>query len=213
MVLAENGISIVLAGYWNPSIFQPNWLAREVFDFPANEEMKVQMEVPNRPGYPMRFTIQDITIEPDKNRITLYSNSLDEDILKKMEACAINIVSKLKYTPFSALGINFTFFEEGPPTSISNNFDYKDDPINMIEESPELVSRGHVTSMKYNNGVLNFSRSLRESKLAFKFNFHHESDTCDAAKLALNDSIIRSKNFATKIIKAYGLSINGDDNV
>jgi hypothetical protein len=107
--------TVVLAGAWNPAIFQPGWIARHVFGVPAGAEIKVtavQMLI----GQQQKLVtyIRDVGFAVSSNRLEIFAVEGSESAFKAAEETTARIVELLPHTPISAYGINFHFIEEHP---------------------------------------------------------------------------------------------------
>ena len=63
--------NLVISGNWNLSILTPDWILTEFKD-----KFKIQKEVPVEFSFQLksfRFTIDDIIIQPDVNRLNLFT--------------------------------------------------------------------------------------------------------------------------------------------
>lgn len=182
--------NIVLAGSWNPAIFTPNWMAKNLFNEsfePEKPDLDVECEIPVLPsiGTPI-FTIKDLKLHVDEKKITITSQLSTDDILKLAENIVHRILSILPHTPFTAFGINFLFFDENPNSKIYDIFEIED--RNRIAEFAGPVKKICILrSIELEYCTLNLSVVQEAGKITYDFNFHFEnSDTVASSEKIIN---------------------------
>jgi hypothetical protein len=101
--------TIVLVGGWNPKIFRPEWVGKEVFD-----RKNIALEVPLSPGSSvLRYNSPEdsLVLIPSDDRLVIGIRKAEEPVLNKAAAIAKKVLDLLPYTPIGAIGVNFGFVE------------------------------------------------------------------------------------------------------
>lgn len=101
MEIAEEGISIVLRGNFNPSILSPGWLLAEKL-IGSEDMLKAEVEV--IAGQIAAFDLPWARIEAMPDRMSLQTTS--DHWSEKLRDLALGILSTLRHTPINGLGIN-----------------------------------------------------------------------------------------------------------
>ena len=210
--------SIVIVGSWNPAILQPEWLAHEIFSYPDQERVPVQMELSPRPGLPPRFTIENLTFVPDYERLTITPVTgegieIDDTTLNLMEEKALLVLDQLPHTPISAFGQNFEFTEEHPGDALLSVFELNDDFANHAQFTYTSASITVSTALQLDNRVLNFTRIFKDGRVTVKFNFHYKAATTREARDRLSNSIIDNYRIVTQLLESFGVSLEDDREV
>ncbi len=105
--------TVVLVGQWNPSVFNPEWVARHF-----NDNRPVEAQLAAGPGMlgiaGWRVVVGDLLMVPSRDRLTLGTRVTTDDALRRVETTARRVLDLLPHTPLVAVGINFGFVETTP---------------------------------------------------------------------------------------------------
>lgn len=201
--------SIALVGMWNPHVFQPDWIARYLFEQPG---MEISVEVPLASApTPARFSGSKtkFVVVPDRFIVAPSENS--EESLVETETVARRVVRTLCHTPVRALGFNFAFAESNPPPSLTDLFRTADrSAISDCCYEVELSLLKHTLRKPNETEVLNVGCTLTEAGVTVDFNFHNEvPDAVKAAEL-LDGRVLSCKDRAIELLgSVYSLVEEG----
>src|SRR3954470_23929992 len=119
----QDGWSIVLAGFWNRSLFLPEWVGPRLFPEPGME-----VEIALLPALPLIYRDQQVSMEISWGRLVFRPLNLTDDaILLRVEGMARSVLQTLSETPVQGVGINFGFREERPPAHVVTLLNDADD--------------------------------------------------------------------------------------
>jgi hypothetical protein len=118
--------TIVLLGQWNPYIFQPAWLAQNVF-LPGQQGIEINF-VMGQGANQLRISTPQVNVIPGADRIIIGVQDNQDATLTEAERVAISILTTLRHTPLRAAGVNFGFQEPAPPAELSRHFNLSDNP-------------------------------------------------------------------------------------
>jgi hypothetical protein len=100
--LAEQGSYVVLAGGFNPAIFNPDWLARQgVVTHTEADGAKIEVVT----GEIAKFEVGNLTFDVRQDRIMISAQM--EPFVRLADVVGMLFVERLRYTPIKALGINY----------------------------------------------------------------------------------------------------------
>src|SRR4051794_4599196 len=103
MIRRADGWSIILAGFWNRSLFLPEWVGPRLFPGPGME-----IEVALLPALPLIYRDQQVSMEIWWGRLVFRPlNLTDNAILQRVETMARTMLHTLPETPVQAVGINY----------------------------------------------------------------------------------------------------------
>ncbi len=123
MILRSDGWNVILAGFWNRSIFLPEWVLPRLFPdhgVPGNE---VQTEVALLQALPLIYRDHQVVMEISNGRLAFRPQVLNDECLLRCERMAREMLEKLPETPVHAVGVNFGFCEHLPPGHVLGLFD------------------------------------------------------------------------------------------
>ena len=146
--------TIVIAGLWNVRIFTPEWIAQHLL---KNPQSKIEIEIPVKSGFPLRFRSEHLTLIPQPSRIVIGMDSIQDNVLNEAETLGKKIMGLLPHTPMSAFGINFGFSQEDPQIAdLFNTNDIEKLSSNGIERhGTEIIHK-----LKQDVGELNLKLSM-----------------------------------------------------
>jgi len=187
--------TIVILGRWNVSIFNPDWLGKNLFD---NKELFV--EVPMEPGLPMRFTGDNVLLIPHSDRVILGAKETTNDNLTHMEKLATKLVDILPHTPIGAVGVNFGYDVRPIPEKIREAF-RNPHAKEFTEHELTVPSKSFKWSCKYHGETVNMSFDFDNDKLLVKSNFHSDAHTAAQVIDALKGKVLSKREFTETILK------------
>ena len=179
---------IVMVGAWNPAIFAPPWIARNLFGIPEGEPIRVAQAVVDEKPPKTRLYIQDIGITAMSQRVELTLNSFTPDVLERTEHVACNLLGVLPHTPLGPLGINFVFLESEPGADLLDKIRPADDIDQHFKINKTLLTN----EIDWGDDVqLNFQRGVSDAGVRFDFNFNYSRSrsqpVADIVRNSLND--------------------------
>lgn len=102
--LAQDGISLVIGGIFNPAIFSPDWLLREdLIDHSIYTTMTDTVVTPDFTS----LRLGDIAIQVTREALQVATSHADE--FERTRDLAIGILRLLSHTPIAVLGLNRHF--------------------------------------------------------------------------------------------------------
>jgi hypothetical protein len=189
--------TIVILGAWNVSIFNPDWLAANIF----SRELTIEFGLdPLNPAMPRRFTADDVTIISTSSKLIIAPSNLEEATLLKAEQMACKILELLNHTPVTAIGINFGYqvkplldeFNGQYPTIRSDKF---------TEQSLIVQSRLFKWTISDRGQIINLSCNINDEEARLKFNFHNTVTNTVMAKSNIAGKFIVYRDKAKGILK------------
>lgn len=169
------GWNVVIAGNWNVSIFNPDWVSRHLF---GGHEVQVELRL--APEFSPRYSGDGIQVLFDGNRLLVHPQQTDQNALNMAEQKAILILELLPHTPVIAVGINFRYVETEPSPGLEATFHF-DDNDRMTDAGFELVSTEILRQLRHDGRLLNLKLSQSEGSAIFNFNYHTQvNDTTEA---------------------------------
>lgn len=198
--------TLVLAGAWNPAIFQPGWMLQHIQGLPQGQEATIGQLLIAEPTMQKNITFFDqIGIFVSNNRIEIYVNQDGPEASHAAEAFAGKIITTLPHSPMTALGINFRFDCTDAEADVYDRFNVSD----LLSQRYEIKKTEIMSNIGVEETVdLNFRRMVDSDKIAFNFNYHHllPLDT-DGRVAVLRDVIQRRLAHAADLLEGiYGLA-------
>lgn len=193
--------NLVIVGSWNLGILKPDWFKKE-FEW-KNENKNIPIELSLGSTNLIRFTLDDILIQPFHNRLELIANKEDDDIYESISALAYKILEKLPHTPINAIGQNRVYILEKNETFKHLQDIRLDDFKDIYEEKAEsstinTIEIKHV--IEYEDHFLNIIYIINRKNSIIHLNFHYNIQSAVDPKNIITrfiDNIIR----ADKIVK------------
>ena len=184
MTPIEGTFSIVIAGGWNPSIFNPNWVKHHIY-----EDENVSMSLPlNDPTQPVRIESSTSYIFPSLNRLEIRPVEQKLENMDELQDQAIKILSTLEHTPVSAIGVNFSFLTEDPNPELLSVFSLDDSSlIDSNKYSLQGTEIKRTFRLEESQIILNLTLQSRPNGTAIAFNFHYDIINNETAIKFLSD--------------------------
>lgn len=201
---------VVLLGAWNPAIFNPEWVAFQLFDIQRGSNFQVQL-LRNVTEDKNVFFIANSMVGyyVDATRCELYVRHCDQESFQQLAQFVRRVIDTLRHTPFGDFGINFQFIEENASVGLLDALSTKDD----IDQHLVITIREFIARAQYDNKCqLNLKRVVSAGTVIFDFNYHHTvSEIEDLKRLDFD----RLKNLLeasrVKIREIY--NVTGDDEI
>ena len=169
----KGSTNLVVAGNWNVSILTPNWFVKQ---FPrlikTTKNIPVEFQIG---GGGMRFTLEDIVIEPTANRLNVRTEIEDDVHYELIMKLTAGVVEKLPHTPIVAIGHNvsysltsevFRFFEKDHIDAYLNTYSDLLPKVNMNSQQIKHV-------LAFEDYLLNLTYEIGRKKCHIEFNFHY----------------------------------------
>jgi hypothetical protein len=157
-----------MTGIFNPAIFNPPWMAGQLFGQPVGQTLNIVVADGLGPGGATAF-INGVGVSVGATRLELFAATADDTAFDALEATALKIVEVLPHTPFGALGINFGFHDTEPPAQIEPLFVSKE----KLEEKFTVNERTMSAQLAAENGtLLNIERTLNDEGFFLAINHH-----------------------------------------
>ena len=204
--------SIVIAGLWNPHIFSPEWVAKNMLQKGDHDEIQIQIALGPGVAQKVRLVSDNVTIALMSERIQFHPKQpIDADV-QSIENVALRTIDLLPHTPLSGYGVNFSFLEKDASSIDLELFDANDYP-DLAELGFEPSRRQIVRILRVDpTCTLNLtfgSDGESEQPYVFDFNFHHQATKegkIDTAQI--RGKAVAYKNRALGILeKVYGLTL------
>lgn len=201
-----------MSGQWNPQIFRPGWVGRRLLDA---KEVKLQASFPSGR---LTFSAHGVSVSPSTSRLVVGVEDTKGATLRRAEQAACRALELLEHTPIQGMGINFGFRVDQPPASLTHLFRKLSDEESFTESGKPVLRTEIHHAIRWEPSILNI-RLVQDSdeKLEIHLNFHHDVDSADSARSALNFGFSTFLAKSTDLLKqVYGLGvdlarINGDE--
>ena len=126
--------TIVVLGNWNVSIFNPDWLTKNVFN-----DQQLKIEVPLTYGLPLRIKGDNILFLPSNEKIIIGLTKIEPAQINRLEEITIKILNLLPHTPIYKIGMNFGFETTGTDEGILRHFPLPD--MNAFSDNNLLLKK------------------------------------------------------------------------
>lgn len=201
LVLDTRAPIFVLVSQFNPAIFQPAWVARYLFDKGDGDDVTV-MEMIARNGanvIKLHF-FEGVALGVAEGRTEVFVLDSEPETLNRAETILLKMIAVLPHTPVTAVGCNFSYFDEDPSDGIVSLFDT---PEGFEGEGALNLRQFGVQLQMDNLEVLNFNRNLTDQGVQFTFNYHiPESDSAQYSGF-IPGFTARALIHSKKILKSY----------
>src|SRR5262245_2488644 len=123
MIRRPDGWNVVLVGFWNRSLFLPEWVGPRLFPAPGME-----LEIALLPTLPIIYRDQQVSMEISWGRLVFRPlNLADEAAILRVEGMAREMLRGLPETPIQGVGVNLGFRESVPPPHVLAMFEDMDE--------------------------------------------------------------------------------------
>lgn len=203
MKVKQDSTNLVLAGKWNKYILSPKWMAENIF-----KKKEIQVEFSFNLDLPPRFTSDNIRIVPTEDRVVFVALAYDEDIIKRLEKMAYNLVELLPHTPVTAFGTNFAYIEDGETKDLLSLFELKDNS-DLSDYNVRIENYSIKRKLLIDEQILNLNIIQNRGNVVFDLNFHYETPLTDKIKEKICNRFVENKKIAENLLKeVYGLKLD-----
>jgi hypothetical protein len=165
--------NVVVAGYWNPAILTPSWIARRLFEL--DEGTPIAVEVPMDGFAPHRVRHKGIIVTAETGRLVLMLEVPNLKNLEHARQIAIRAMEKLPETPLTAGGFNIRFKLDDPPEKLLKATTADVDKL-LSDADFAIKTMSIRRSIEYGQGFLNLDISQKDgADTKMEFNFHRQS--------------------------------------
>jgi len=214
MIRRIDGWNVVLAGFWNRSIFLPEWVFPRLFATQEPTGHEVMTEVALLPALPLIYRDAEVAMEISRGRLAFRPQVLNDDCLLRCEAMARSMLQALPETPVHAVGINFGFREQIPPGHVVAMFKDVDD-TELGQQGWSIGERKLSRRLTRGDDALGLTTTFGGEAVDFDFNFNSETGVGanDAALRAVEEGrVLRLRDTAVNLLReTYHLELEGDD--
>jgi len=190
--------TIVMVGQWNPAIFSPDWVARNLV-----HEDSIETQIAVGPiARNVRYQTTNLLVIPQQDRLIIGCRNVEAATLIEMERCARTALELLSHTPINAVGINFGFIENDPSAEILRTFDLADTGI--LGDAGYQVGATDITREIEiaPNLVLKLRMQLKDGRVHFHFNFTQQVRTAEEAAALLGGRVADYRGRAVGMLTA-----------
>ncbi len=214
MILRPDGWNVVLAGFWNRSIFLPEWAFPRLFPRHAEPGGEVQTEVALLQALPLIYRDSQVAMEISSGRLAFRPQVLNDECLLRCESMAREMLIALPDTPVHAVGVNFGFCEHLPPGHIVGMFDDLD-ADDLVLQGWIIGERKLTRKLTHGDDALNLAMTFGGESVNFDFNFQSEAGigANAAARRAVEEGrILRLRDLAVDLLRqTYHLELEADN--
>jgi hypothetical protein len=214
MIRRADGWSVVLAGFWNRSIFLPEWALPRLFPQHEMKGYEVQTEVALLHALPLIYRDPEVAMEISGVRLVFRPQVLNDECLMRCERMARHMLEALPDTPVHGVGINFGFREAMPPGHLLGMFNDVDDD-ELGRRGWVIGERKLVRKLTHGEDVLSLSMTSGGEAVDFDFNFHDDiaAGLNAAARRAVEEGrVLRLRDAALELLRETYHLVLEDDN-
>jgi len=199
-----NNPNLMLVGPWNIGILTPTWLKKYFPKIITDDVIPVDVKIGALPEF--IFTIGDILITINNNRISFRSKIYNKETCDNIILLANGIVEKLHHTPILAIGHNLEYklaTEEKLNIFDNQKIENYSEFYSSFIQNGSLNSQQIRHSIAFEEKILNLSFKLEKSQKIIEFNYHYNiNSSSDKNKIIkeFNDNISLSKTYLKKLI-------------
>jgi hypothetical protein len=208
MIRRRDGWSIVLAGFWNRSLFLPEWVGPRLFPEPG-----LEVEIALLPALPVIYRDQQVSMEISWGRLVFRPlNLADDAVLLRVEGMARSMLQALPETPVQAVGINFGYREQIPPGHVLAMFNDVDDG-ELGQQGWSISERKMTRRLTRGGDSLALTMTYNDESVDFDFNFHTDIQTNAIAQQAVEARrSLRLRDAAIDLLRqTYHLELEEDN--
>lgn len=212
MIRRADGWNVVLAGFWNRSIFLPEWAFPRLFPRHTQPGGEVQTEVALLQALPLIYRDAQVAMEISGGRLVFRPQVLNNECLLRCEVMARAMLLALPETPVHAVGINFGFREDLPPGHVVAMLNDVDD-AELSQQGWTIGERKLIRKLTHGDDLLGLGITFGGQAFDFDFNFHTEAGA-NVLQAVEEGRILRLRDAALSLLReTYHLELEGDDDV
>lgn len=197
--------TIVVVGQWNPRIFAPPWVAKNLF--PSADLGDVQMEVLLLPvDYHARLSVGSVVLIPTNEKVIVGVRSAADEALAAAEDVALRVLDLLPHTPVTGVGVNFGYVEDDPSPRLLGLLGLPD--LGELSNYGAQISRTEITRrLQIDTHALNLTLALEDGRVELGLNFHHDTPDTVSAANALRGQVRKLRMLGYNVLQeVYGLT-------
>jgi hypothetical protein len=204
---AELGFNIMIIGRWNPAIFAPQWIRKNVLS--SDDEVIMAMPLGNPLALP-RLSFSGVHLFVGSEFLEIRPEALRPANISTCATVASKLLEFLCHTPITAIGINVRFEDDVPSDAFDNLFSFPDQGL----ISPTKYQLGSSTiARNFALGAtdsLNLSITQGPALYQIEFNFHTESQEMETIRSKTSEVYIQSRIDQAKqfMLDTYNASID-----
>jgi hypothetical protein len=202
--------SIIIAGLWNPNIFSPEWIQRNLLSKAVSPSLEMAVGPAMIPQ--LRLLFGQIAITPSKTKLQLTPLEATDECLAEAERVALRVLQVLPHTPIRGYGVNLAFSSAALDSTLFNATDYP----KLIKLGLEPVQRQITRNLKFSESCflnLTIETGTLKDESSFSFNFHHNPKpdlTIDIDTVI--DKALYYKNEALRILQdVYNVALEEEN--
>jgi len=202
MKIVPESLAIVLAGYWNKYLLNPDWVGKNIF-----QEKSIKVEFALQMELPPRYTAGNVRFMPTSDRVQMFALKHDDETLRRIEDMAIRLVTTLIHTPMSGVGINLSFTEDITVGTLRELFVLPDlASINALGYT--IQNTTVVRGLVLDGDIVNMSVQAKEGKVTFDFNFHINVKNAEEVADKIRNRVVEKRDAAIAFMRdVYGLEL------
>ncbi|MES9974908.1 MAG: hypothetical protein ABW094_11650 [Candidatus Thiodiazotropha sp.] len=190
MIPVKDSFSIVVLGAWNPLIFSPEWILKNITH---TDESKITLAYAvDDPEAPRKLSFDGINLLPSKKSLQIIPDTPHVDPLIAGSEFLVRILDLLEHTPIFATGINFAFTENTTIEQINNALNASDSGSILDNYQIKGTSLQRKLQRDNDEHVLNFSLSENEKSHTLNFNFHYETPSAQDCRNIFEGNMINN---------------------
>ncbi|OXU14596.1 hypothetical protein [Sedimentisphaera salicampi] len=199
--------NVIVAGAWNPAIFTPQRVAKNIFGLEEYSNVKVYVSVDG--AAPTKIEYNGIIVAASNNALVFSSETNDFNKLVDLLESTIKTLEWLKETPIVAGGFNIRYkLSEENALKIQDSL--KCDVDGLFAQQDFEISKTKLTkSLKYESGFINIAFSDdKNGDFSIEMNFNLSSSDYNDIKEWFSISKEKLKTNVGKIINnTLGLNL------
>ncbi len=170
----RNNTNLVINGSWNLGILTPEWFIEEFYKENSQKKIPVELALGTNS---IRFTIDDILIQPAQDRLNLFAKKEENSVYESISNLSDKVFNKLPYTPIKAVGHNCAI-KLSKNDTLKNLEGWDLDQLQELyknkADSSAVNSVQIKHSIEYTDHLLNLTYSIGRSENFLEFNFHYD---------------------------------------
>jgi|CXWL01.1.fsa_nt_gi hypothetical protein len=201
--------NIVIAGAWNPSIFNPLWLHKNLLK--EGEEAGIAFPI-NDISLPIQISIPNVKIYPSTQRLEVKPDTETPSSLESAISVTKKIASLLQHTPVNGVGFNFAFVDQEDITSIPSKFYLQDSAAikaDIFKLKQTVIKRSYELDSKQS---LNIAILYDKNSVQIEFNYHYDISDMSEVTTVLDEKSASERLSQTIEFLKTVYDIDVDDN-
>ena len=183
-LLIQNS-NVVIVGAWNPAIITPIWLRQQFPEFFPGDQYQAQFIA--GPAVSVRFTVNDLQIDPSNGRLVLSCAIDDQGKFESLPRLATAISERLPHTPVAAVGFNFVFEAAQRTVLAIDQFldEQRQDRFYTDLGLTSRIERRVTHAFALPQSTLNLTYEYKPERTTLVFNFHYNVTNSQQVRDAL----------------------------